>query len=1554
MKKQTSALRKLIFSLVVLFAGVQGVFAALDCEGTIYLKLPDGWKSAYAVAAGQKVRFTASTEFDGWLQLSASQVGGTNNATGFNINESSSDACNEIGHCISPTLMDSSYMQISDTRGFNCTDFGKTGELWISANPDPAKPTKPYFSSTPPDVKYFYVFLPNDVAWKSSVAMLSVDGKAGEAMTADPERCGWFYKRYVDEEPPSSVLIYRDDDETMKEAIGLNGDWEETDTPTPIDLKMMFEFLASDNLYFVAAGEYADETNPESVGWTTIDPGVTGDCAYDLAALIYDTDASLHGAFTCNPDWTKEQTEAQAKANACYYPSAPYNVVSSATGVVPCIGVTKGMVTDVLDKNTKKPVLTDIGRRCFGSTPDDAFTAMFNSTPGVNETYCFDLPFSRTDDGKYEFDSDNYTSPGATVAGGFYPAEEEPPASKMMSDRLPEAEYKRKAEGPVFFCPDYDNQKSTTPEGLRTIDPTEGVPVSDLMCKGPGWKGGVDCDGLFTGGSEFANDDALTGTGTSISRALSVSWKGDGWGWACQSMAPVGWTYYKEGTETVVGTLKSKNQVPTGGYYRWTSGTSDSDVFTNKGRNQHFCFESHANFRYKKGLRFSFRGDDDIWVYIDNKLAVDLGGTHLAAPGYVDLDLFMGSTAIVGQTYDIDIFFCDRRTTMSNVRIKTNMFIQQTSGLKKDIISKAGGVEDYKLKYCVTGDGSCGSLAGSGASKCYEGGDLCTYLNAEGKTVNYSITNKKGDQIIKAEEELAQSIVYLGGIDLTDRCDPKIDKNTLGGLPPNTYYLVAKVDGKTEKIQFKVQGTLEVANKPGYAQDDDGNRLPGTYEITKLALASIADNPTRIPLYVSSMMDQGDSLLFDISSAPGQAYTLSVIDASTNQAAKDVTLEVKDATGAFVSWDPSTTHYVGDGGVDTIYASVPMSFLQRSEQTYYVSVTGRSLVDTITFFAPTLVYVTDSSSTTQITGDPETEEKWTGSLYNFYILALAPSTSTPGTYEPCDDRCNFMLDVGINTSQGVQVDSIGRQLVNGRATISVYCTKEYRAAGNGQAANPAKLSIVGPNKLIVADYSPLYFRNPPVPYPLFADMFDVRGKKPALQMVIDDPYFSMEQDYLDGIADSLVIYYNREFYKSPDSLPTRIVVLWEGEGKEDSVVVPKEAFQNNMACGAEYGLADTLCLGRISVSGVEFSKEVKTSSPTATVVSFATFMDRGKSTTESFTGPINDRVAPVIKSASVYSLNDEWNKMTIELSEEVQINSEFLKKGFSVFLNSATNLSGSEKYIVALESPSEMGVGGDKVTIQFPSSSDKGLSPHTGDYVRFRADVPVWTDMAVDAALTDPALRPADDASYSWNAPTDYNSTVRLPSPWAPVTGEAETGVKSKVYTQVPLDTIPTSITTVKAYPITDNFEAVEKDNPGVLGYFLMSDMYSLVYSDSSISNYFTSPAHSSEVGDIYLEYELDVFTNLGGFVAHESKKVRCNDEDIFGEGHNCLDTQRNFFISWNTIASDGRLVGTGAFVSKIKSSVRLGNRGTRAKMDKTKMWGVRRDKGFKGHVVND
>ncbi len=45
-----------------------------------------------------------------------------------------------------------------------------------------------------------------------------------------------------------------------------------------------------------------------------------------------------------------------------------------------------------------------------------------------------------------------------------------------------------------------------------------------------------------------------------------------------------------------------------------------------------FCMESHSEFVYTPGQKFKFSGDDDVWVFIDKKLVIDLGGSTAKFP----------------------------------------------------------------------------------------------------------------------------------------------------------------------------------------------------------------------------------------------------------------------------------------------------------------------------------------------------------------------------------------------------------------------------------------------------------------------------------------------------------------------------------------------------------------------------------------------------------------------------------------------------------------------------------------------------------------------------------------------------------------------------------------------------------------------------------------------------------------------------------------------------------------------------------------------------------
>lgn len=102
----------------------------------------------------------------------------------------------------------------------------------------------------------------------------------------------------------------------------------------------------------------------------------------------------------------------------------------------------------------------------------------------------------------------------------------------------------------------------------------------------------------------------------------------------------------------------------------------DDQGWGNQGNshNYHFTLEMHTVFSYKGGEVFKFRGDDDLFVFINKKLAMDLGGVHGPQEVEVDLDANAAALGIVpGGNYALDFFFAERHTSESNFRIETTI-----------------------------------------------------------------------------------------------------------------------------------------------------------------------------------------------------------------------------------------------------------------------------------------------------------------------------------------------------------------------------------------------------------------------------------------------------------------------------------------------------------------------------------------------------------------------------------------------------------------------------------------------------------------------------------------------------------------------------------------------------------------------------------------------------------------------------------------------------------------------------------------------------------------
>ena len=129
-------------------------------------------------------------------------------------------------------------------------------------------------------------------------------------------------------------------------------------------------------------------------------------------------------------------------------------------------------------------------------------------------------------------------------------------------------------------------------------------------------------------------------------------------------------------------TFDSKRFFPLDGA-GWMDSGGDED---GKLHNFAFTTELHTKFKYAGGEKFTFRGDDDLWVFVNGKLGLDLGGLHTPVEGTLDLDASANNLGITkGGTYSLELFHAERHTRASNFRVDTTLVFVDCGTIPPDI-----------------------------------------------------------------------------------------------------------------------------------------------------------------------------------------------------------------------------------------------------------------------------------------------------------------------------------------------------------------------------------------------------------------------------------------------------------------------------------------------------------------------------------------------------------------------------------------------------------------------------------------------------------------------------------------------------------------------------------------------------------------------------------------------------------------------------------------------------------------------------------------------------
>ncbi|WP_053230605.1 DUF4215 domain-containing protein [Sandaracinus amylolyticus] len=196
-----------------------------------------------------------------------------------------------------------------------------------------------------------------------------------------------------------------------------------------------------------------------------------------------------------------------------------------------------------------------------------------------------------------------------------------------------------------------------------------------------------------------------------------------------------------------------------------TRGWVDAELEPVRNGGHNFSFTSVVRYWFEYGGDevLTFRGDDDVWVFINGRLALDLGGVHGPLSGTVTLSARASELGLVaGRIYEVVVFQAERHTSQSSYRLTLSNFTSSRTecapicgdGIVTRFEACDDGVNDGSYGGCAPGCMALGPRCGDGATQSEQGEQCDDPPNVggyDGCSPACQLTERCGDGVRQAE-----------------------------------------------------------------------------------------------------------------------------------------------------------------------------------------------------------------------------------------------------------------------------------------------------------------------------------------------------------------------------------------------------------------------------------------------------------------------------------------------------------------------------------------------------------------------------------------------------------------------------------------------------------------------------------------------------------------------------------------------------------------------------------------------------------------------------------